>query len=54
MKSLIVCTITPAEAKMICVKNMRAWVSMVSCLKNFRKIIPGREKKCGRRLGFAC
>ena len=24
---------------------MRAWVSMVSCLKNFRKIIPGREKK---------
>ena len=28
-----------------CVKNMRAWVSMVSCLKNFRKIIPGREKK---------
>ena len=39
MKGLIVCTITPAEAKMICVKNMS--------LKNFRKIIPGREKNVG-------
>jgi hypothetical protein len=28
---------TPAEAKIIWDKNVRAWVSMVSYLKNFRK-----------------
>ena len=34
-------------------KNVRAWVSRVSYIKHLRKIIPGREKKCGSRLGFA-
>ena len=29
----------PAEAKINCYKNVRAWVSMVSYLKNFRKTI---------------
>ena len=36
---------TPAEAKMICYKNVRPWVSMVTYLKNFIKIIPESEKK---------
>ena len=36
---------TPAEAKKIQYdKNVRAWFSMVSYVKNFRNIIPGREK----------
>ena len=39
--------ITPAEAKIVCDKNVRALVSMVSYLKNCRKTIQGREKNVG-------
>ena len=36
---------TPTETKKIQYdKNVRAWFSMVSYVKNFRNIIPGREK----------
>ena len=34
--------VTQAEARIICDKNMRVWVSMVSYLKRLRIIIPGR------------
>ena len=36
----------------ICIKNARAWVSKVSYPKNFRKNIPGKEKKSWKPLKF--
>ena len=35
---------TPAKAKEMCDKNVRAWVSMVSYLKYILKMIPGKKK----------
>ena len=32
-------SLTPPIAKIICVKNVRAWVSMVSYLKNLNEIM---------------
>ena len=41
--------------KILSVKNVRAWVSMVSYLKKLIKIrILKRKKNPGSRLGFAC
>ena len=34
-----------AEARIICDKNVRAWVSVVPYLTNLKKYIPGKEKK---------
>ena len=48
---------TPAIARIISVKNARAWVSMVSYLNIKIKIkikVLKREKNPGSRLGFAC
>ena len=43
----------PKRLKLKCDKNVRAWLSIVSYLKNLSKI-PERENNRGSCLGFAC
>ena len=50
---MIFISVTTAEAKIICVKNVRASVSPVLISHDWSKSRKKRETKCGSSLGFA-